>query len=284
MIRVSLSYLFELANKLDPLGGLPDADTPYNDIWINLAVAEGAIKSLYSQTLYGPYLRSSTALGQQLLQMIKSQTDNTDYTRVVTRFTLYQIRDLYKQFRIAFLAEIGVMHSYFVTQKGGFDTVSLLAFGENLFPDDLLTKAPEAIFDAREAGKCLAYELPTACGFHVFRATETVLRKYYDYVARGAAPPKIRTLGVYVRAMRQAKVGDEKILSALDQMTQLHRNPLIHPEAVLTLDEAIAAFGIARSVITGMLAVLPVIPPTTTSAIPSAGAASIGPTPALPTP
>ncbi|WP_416193440.1 hypothetical protein [Nitrobacter sp. TKz-YC01] len=71
---------------------------------------------------------------------------------------------------------------------------------------------------------------------------------------------------IYLNALRQSKKGDEKILAALKQMTDLHRNPLIHPEVILTTDESIATLGIARSVITAMLAVLPVQPPTTTTA------------------
>jgi hypothetical protein len=90
-------------------------------------------------------------------------------------------------------------------------TISLLAFGENLFPPELAFKVPEAIFDSREAGACLAFELPTACGFHVFRATESVLRKYYLQVTRSAVAPKVRNIGVYLNAMKQKKVGDEKI-------------------------------------------------------------------------
>jgi hypothetical protein len=50
-------------------------------------------------------------------------------------------------------------------------------------------------------------------------------------------------------------------------MTTLHRNPLIHPEDALTLDEALGLLGMARSAITAMLAFLPSVPPTTTTAI-----------------
>jgi hypothetical protein len=124
-------------------------------------------------------------------------------------------------------------------------------------------KAPEALFDAMEAGKALAYELATACGFQAFRATESVLKRYYGQMTGKPASPKVRNIGVYINCMRQAKVGDERILSIMKQMADLHRNPLIHPEAVLTMDEAVTILGIARSAITAMLAELPIIPPTT---------------------
>jgi hypothetical protein len=69
---------------------------------------------------------------------------------------------------------------------------------------------------------------------------------------------------VYIYAMRQKKCGDERILAALAQMSSLYRNPLIHPEVALAVDEAISLLGMAHSVVTSMLASLPVIPPTTT--------------------
>ena len=68
--------------------------------------------------------------------------------------------------------------------------------------------------------------------------------------------------------MQQAKVGDEKILSVVGQLSKLHRNPLIHPDVVLTMDEAISILGMARSAITAMIGQLPDRPPTTGGAQP----------------
>ena len=186
-------------------------------------------------------------------------------------YELWSIQNAYAQYKTALLAELGTFNTYFVTQKGAFDMYSLLGFGETLFPAELGTKVPEALADAREAAKALAYEVPTACGFHTFRVTESVLRKYYVHVT-GKRPPRVRNIGVYLNSLKQTKKGDEKIVTALKQMTDLHRNPLIHPEAILTNEEAIATLGIARSAITAMLAALPVPPPTTTTAVATATA------------
>jgi hypothetical protein len=124
---------------------------------------------------------------------------------------------------------------------------------------------PCLVFDVSQAGKALAYGLPTAVGFHLFRATESVLRRYHSHVTGGKAPPKIRSIVIYVRSIRAANCGDEKILTTLDQMAKLHRNPLIHPKAVLTMNEGIATLGIARSAVTAMLDTMPILAPTTTS-------------------
>lgn len=45
-------------------------------------------------------------------------------------------------------------------------------FDDSQFPASVLERFQEAIFDADEAGKCLALERPTACAFHLMRVTE----------------------------------------------------------------------------------------------------------------
>ena len=136
-----------------------------------------------------------------------------------------------------------------------------------MFPADCWTKVPESRFDIVEAGKALCYEMPTACGIHIFRAVECALRRYYTEVTGGNPQPKIRNISVYINALRQKKCGDEKVLGVFEQMSKLHRNPLAHPDAVLCLEEAISAVGIAHSAVNEMLKHLPVPQLTTTTAI-----------------
>ena len=149
------------------------------------------------------------------------------------------------------------MNTYFVTQKSGYDTASLLLLGENFFPTELTLKVREAVFDVREATRCIAYELPTACGFHLFRALEAVIRKYYTHVTGGAAAPKSRNIAVYLEALKKADKGDPKVLGILKQISDLHRNPLIHPEAVFSMEDAAGALGIVRSAMSSMLVGMP---------------------------
>jgi hypothetical protein len=267
MIRISLSYIFDLASQIEPLEKLPtDKDVPWLEVWFDLFMAHSAIENLYVNSPYGPFIRSSATLADQLNTTLKKEINETDQNRTFLRWQASSIRSTYQKFKIVLQADLSILNAYFVTQKGGFDTVSLLAYGENLFPRDLASKVPEAVFDVREAGKCLAYEMPTACGFHVFRATESVLRRYYLQVSPSKAPPKVRNIGVYLAAMKMQKVGDDKIQFSLKQLSDLYRNPLIHPDVVLTQEEAIGVYGLARSAIGGMLAALPISPPTTSTA------------------
>jgi hypothetical protein len=265
MLRVSLPYIFEVAEQLDGLSRLPDSDATLTEVYVPLIIGAAAIQALTS-SVYAPYLRSSYQLSQNLLARINAETAK-QMTDQIDRWLIWGIKNTHTQYKTVLLAELGSFNTYFVTQHGGFDMHSLLMAGETIFPADLGAKVPEAVIDAREAARALAYEVPTACGFHAFRVTESVLRKYYSYVTGGQAQPKVRNIGVYLNALKQSKKGDEKILAALKQMTDLHRNPLIHPEVVLTTEESINTLGMARSVIAAMLAILPVQPPTTTTAV-----------------
>ena len=223
--------------------------------------------------MFSNTLRSSRPLADHLLQQI-SAIEAGDLDKDASKYDVSNLVHAYGQLKIALLAELDTFPAYFVTQKGDRDTPpTLLDQPWRMFPDDLLTKVPEAAYDVGEAGKALCFEVATACGYHVFRATEAVLRRYYSHVTGGKAHPKMRNIMVYVRAIRDAKCGDEKILSVIEHMSKLHRNPIAHPEVALSLDEAISTLGMARSVVTAMLMALPV-PPQTTTAVPVGGASA----------
>jgi hypothetical protein len=50
-------------------------------------------------------------------------------------------------------------------------------FEDSQFHSSVLERFPEVVFDATEAGKCLAIERPTACAFHLMRVTEYGLKE-----------------------------------------------------------------------------------------------------------
>jgi len=264
MIGISLPYIFNLASELEPLANL-HADMPYLEALGTIYSAQQLIEGLYTNSVFSDTLRSSRPYADKLLKPLHEAILVENIDRNLTRAEVFTITHAYSQFKIALLAELEIVTAYFVSQKGGYNTVSLLENANQLFPPDLGLKVPEALFDIAEAAKCLAFERPTACGFHLFRATESVLRRYYSEVTGGKAEPKVRSIGVYLNALKQCEKGDSKILAALKPMADLHRNPLIHPDAVLSLDEALSIHGIARSVIGTMLTLLPEVPLTTST-------------------
>jgi hypothetical protein len=73
--------------------------------------------------------------------------------------------------------------------------------------------------------------------------------------------------------MNQLKVGDDKVKSALRDLSKLHRNPLIHPETSLAnFDEAFALYCGVFTAMEAMLKEIPLPPavqaPTVSGAVP----------------
>lgn len=266
MQHISAPYLFVAASKLDRLLDLPTADTPIEDLATVLNNAYQQMIDLHAPgSLYGAATRSAILAGEATAKLLKTQTDDLKMGRVVPASALWAIKTSYEQYRAALLAAFSAMGVFLVDQKGSHDAYTLLFEGEKLFPVDLPDKVPEAKFDAQQAGKCLAYNVATACGFHTFRVLESVVRRYWTLTTGGKAHPKVRSLGVYVRAFKEAKAGDPKVIAALEQIKELHRNPLIHPEAALETEEALSILGLTRSAVSAMLVHLPVLLATTTA-------------------
>jgi hypothetical protein len=157
-------------------------------------------------------------------------------------------------FRVVLDSEFQTSGIYLVTAKRGYDIPTLLENAETIFPPEVNEKLPQIQEDLREAGKCLAFNLGTAAGFHLLRALETVVCSYWYVVMNKAPLPRNRNLGQYITAMAKGDHPNRrKVLFALRQVKDLHRNSIMHPEETLNLDEAIALLNTVQSAITLML-------------------------------
>ena len=143
-----------------------------------------------------------------------------------------------------------------------------IGLGERLFPDSLISKAPETEVDIKQGARCIAFDLPTAAGFHFHRANEAVLRRYFDSVSGSVSRPEPATMGALTGILKKQGLGDKCIIAALDNIREFHRNPLMHPEHTLaSIDEAISLCCAIRAAMGYMLEHLPVVaPPTVTTA------------------
>lgn len=78
------------------------------------------------------------------------------------------------------------------------------------------------------------------------RATEHVRRQYHALII-GKTIDRI-DWGVCVSELKKANA-NPKVIQVLDQIRNLHRNPLMHPQEVLSMKDAIGLFDIAKSAI-----------------------------------
>ena len=165
---------------------------------------------------------------------------------------VYPIKNSLREFQIVWQTELGKMDTYYISQKGIYSTSDLIERADNVLPIEIADTLPEPIrFDLRQAGRCLAFDLATAAAFHIMRALEGVLRDFYCPIFLGTKP-KARNWNGYIQCLKNTGA-DPKILAILDQIRSLHRNPTIHPQEVLTINEAMTLFGIAQSAVVAMV-------------------------------
>jgi hypothetical protein len=160
------------------------------------------------------------------------------------------------RFETILSAELQAVDVYFVSPKGIYSTPDLIERAENVLPEEIRKFVPEVVLrDLKEAGRCLAFDVPTAAGFHILRAIEAVIRQYYEILVGEKPKPKMRNWGAYIKILK-TKNADEKVTASLNQIRELHRNPVLHPDETLTGDEATTLFGIAQSAILAMVSAM----------------------------
>lgn len=269
MIRISLSYPYDLGLAFRRLRETMVEGRPISTARFALSDAEDQLAGLFHpKAIYFQALRGALHQGGILYEAIKKLTTETDPSRKLDFLDIFSVLNALDGFEPVLKAELHAADAYFVSKKGGYDTIDLISQAEVLFPQDLPEKVPEAVADIQEAGKCLAFELGTAAGFHILRANEAVLLRYWDAVTSGEPRPKNRNLGSYIKKLEELNAGDAKVRATLRQIKDLHRNTLVHPEDVLTIDEAIDLLGIIRSAISAMLRAIPPPPLVLTSEAP----------------
>lgn len=170
----------------------------------------------------------------------------------VARGIFDEIRGALAAFETSLDDDLRRLPTYYVEKIGAYSSDDLISSAENVFPADIRSSLPQqAIEDFRMAGKCLAFDAATACGFHVFRAADEMLRAYcthFNAIPNGNA----RDWGTFIRALRNvpadaAKKPNPRTVELLDSIRAQDRNPLVHPELNLDSDGAILMFDLCKN-------------------------------------
>lgn len=154
-------------------------------------------------------------------------------------------------------AELAGVGAYIPTPKR-LDINRLLGNVSELFAPGVYEELPEvALYDFEEAGKCIAYELPTAAAFHILRATEDILRFYYKHMVRQNRisstnwGPIVNDLRVRTRTKKYDALNNH-----LDNIRHSFRNPTQHPEAIFDLHEVQDLWSLCVDVVNRMIKTL----------------------------
>jgi HEPN domain-containing protein len=163
-------------------------------------------------------------------------------------------------FEHQFSAELKRMAIYLVPRRGIFDTERLVANADLHIPESVRGILGEfAIKEYREAGRCLAFGVYSASGFHAMRAAEAVLQVYYR---RFLGDPKKTdmTMGLMASHLRDRIEASDAALPkpladtvrSIQDVVNFDRNPLVHKNLVLSEDDAMMLFNRAQGMISLM--------------------------------
>ncbi|MFC3225850.1 hypothetical protein ACFOGJ_01320 [Marinibaculum pumilum] len=161
------------------------------------------------------------------------KTDNFKQTLEPWHYT--NISAKIDEFRSVFSAECRIIDVYSVEEISIYNTSRLVSKGSDIIPRQILSHLPDnVVSEFDNAGRCLAFELPTACGFHSLRGLELVMEKYIQHFGRSIKSLKswndyIREIEKLANDGKSTQKPSNKVSAMLDRLRELERNPLMHP-------------------------------------------------------
>ncbi len=262
--KINLPFFYQLGALLKPLTEMEAKDSTRADIYFATSPVIGYIRNLLDA--YSTLIVCRGA-GEELIKINGelltwlTSTPSGEWAKEDTSidFTCRQLVNKAKEFQTVLSAELQKLETYHVTQKGIYDTTALIARTENVLPASMLRKIDQkVVIELRESGKCLAFDCATASGFHIMRATELIIHKYYIHVCKPKSKRRLDSWGAYIAKLDQLGNSETKeIVAILRQIKDRHRNLIMHPETILSVDEAFTLFEVAQGAIIAMAEKLP---------------------------
>jgi len=251
---------YSLGKQLFPVLNFEENDYDYSEImWPLYTARVTLLAQIKASTVFqsasnraaGSVISAiNTVVPTDIEEMFKVENN-----KKVTRYEIKNIKNHIQNLETVLSNDMPGVSAYIVSQKGIYKTDDLISHADHNFPKEIRNIIPEqAIKDLIESGKCLAFEVPTACAFHLWRAVETVMGVYYQKLAKNTFElDKVnKNWGAYIKAL-DTKGADTKITQFLDHIRESYRNPQTHPEAMLEVNEALGLFGVATSAIHQMV-------------------------------
>lgn len=258
MERVNEFVFYELAIKIHQITTLSDS-VKYSEVWYSLWQARDALDEIYRQrplnfttpVAYRLYQALTAAVPKDWANAVGKLPQQGQPEEEIPVLQVWEIREAAKEFETILRTECEMMDTYFVSKKGTYSTKDLVENAHYQVPEPIRERLPnQTRIDFDQAGKCTAFDVPTAAAFHLLRGTEAVVRIYYERVVPGPklANPKMRNWGAYIKLL--SKYGaDTKVTSLLTHLKDVYRNPVLHPEENYTDDSVQVLWGVCISAV-----------------------------------
>jgi len=229
------------------------------EVMLGLFLPEKRLRAFLEETGYygDPKDRVSLPDSQQaakkLLDIVlrvnkRGYADIASTAPIMTSDDFALLRSYLETFEAEFARECRRLNVFIVTRKSIYDLRELIENPEHKFPESVTAVLPQqTIVDLRQAGRALAFDLPTACAFHICRATESLMITYCGVLMKKPWPHRQRDWGKYITEL-ESHSAPKQITSRLREIKDLDRNPYLHPQKTATLEEAPILFEMCTGV------------------------------------
>lgn len=262
MKKLNTYQFYSLATKIHPLVTLSPVDTEFSKLFVSIYNASTALRPYIGDK--GMFPPSSRHAAIDLVRLLDAagledwgkNPAAFDMKKVVRSWEVAGIRSRASDLETVFANDLPGLDTYYVSRKGIYSTPDLIERAELAITDGLSREACDGfphnvIKDFNQAGRCLAFELPTAAGFHTMRSVEAHVRLYWNMVRK---PPEETREPEMAQCINELRASGEnaKLMDILDHVRDLHRNALMHPEVFLEMPEALRLFDISKSAISAV--------------------------------
>ncbi|MDA7948077.1 MAG: hypothetical protein MPJ78_11455 [Hyphomicrobiaceae bacterium] len=228
---------FSMVGLLNPLDAFIDEDNGFNTTKHVARELAGKIRGWINE-----YVMDDSS---------PPQIDIEKFDVELPSYQFSPIADKVDHFKSVFTAECRDVEIYSVGQISIYRTSSLVSNASHRIPEECRSSIPDdTMKEFDSAGKCLAFDLPTACGFHALRGLELVILKYLSEF--GVKSGKLKTWNDYVKAVQNLIDNEDgsvkpssKVAAMIDRMRDLDRNPLMHPHDTLDATQSDLLFNLA---------------------------------------
>jgi hypothetical protein len=258
MNHVHLVEFYHIGAHLYPLRELKAGEDVVKT-WSKLSIAKSWLDDFFNETKHisMPHTKEAAEVLYDHIQKILNRLRLKDIEiefpdtnkEPLTHTESVFLEEFVKRFEQEFRFASRDLNIFSVADIGTHSTTKLLQDAHlNLSADIRARLSNEVINDIRAAGRCLAFNIPTAAGFHILRAVEPLILQYRNKLVGTSTPLRSRNWGAYIRDIT-SHGGDLKVIGAIDHIRQFYRNPIMHPEETLTLEYALSLFYACLSVI-----------------------------------
>ncbi len=249
MIDFNPAWIYHLGECLGRLElALRDGDVQLADIYREFFMARGAVEGiLYNpqHSLFPDTHEDLTRLLDNINLIAPSEARLTHQMHIVTKDEALGITYAINQVRETFEREAAKQFILGLEKQRALDPATLVERIETTMSPRCWERLSAATKrEIQESGKCLALERYTASGFHMLRGLESEITDYIHLLTN--AKPTQRNIGHYVQVLKENHA-DPKLIAMLDNIRNLDRNPLMHPEDWLDKDDAIGIFNTSQT-------------------------------------